>query len=915
MKKKQQTPICLNKTVYEFPYFGDKTGFSRIFAVRALLSCLLCVFCTAAAAKELQLEQAYVPAVLIGGAVCLVFVLLHSFFRTGYVLIFGAAAGGITALVRWDEIVGSARCFWNYLMNFIHEGGIIPARKLLVDIQPEQTGDENAFFLYLTAVLAFAAASCTVKRFWLFSAAVPWSILMLPAFMAQQMKFCPELALSAAAIAFFVAAEIGYESTAMLVYGKRRYLDEQDGNFTRQNRRETGPKRLRRQTEYYGRYTPTGITAFLSVLLTMCIAASAVPADSFADFSRIGKAASEIFSGMTDVISDLIYGPGLRGNGFFTADSGGNITISNSVSAANTSQSEEIVLQVTVDDLGEPVYLRGDVGYIYENEGWKSISSVDYDNIYCGDMTAGELFDTYATDLTYSMLHRKLSLSGLDPDDYIAFRRIIVDYVKRTKTIFMPSNPYETTFRDSGLYHSQGDFVSYTDRAGAIKSFEVLAFCSRDNWVDYFMREPVDYDYIYSHGNEVVSGLPYGEYKQLDAYYKAYINEMYLDVAESERENIKLFLEEVSEFSYPSASSAALNLTGYEEYYYSADRIADEQLSDYNTALKICSYLSESGRFRYSLTADNTSGENTYLGSFLFDTRQGHCALYATAMTLALRELGIPARYVTGFAVNGDYDRTVAQGYQYDIRQKQLHAWVEVYIDELCWVTFVPTPADANNAANPAPAVTEESSATTATEPAEETTEAEPDRTTSSHSEGTTATSKEPEQTSASGSSGETPEQQPDFGETAGKILIVIAAAAVVAFAVVLVRYGLAKLERNRRTLFGSFRNDDLIASVGLMLGFNLRLLRMLKIQRASGELPMAFAQRVDGQIKLSCTMTEIMPVFEHTEFQRRENIYVTEQDREAVYRYTAELTEYALAVSPPVRVFRKLMLFRKSKM
>lgn len=67
--------------------------------------------------------------------------------------------------------------------------------------------------------------------------------------------------------------------------------------------------------------------------------------------------------------------------------------------------------------------------------------------------------------------------------------------------------------------------------------------------------------------------------------------------------------------------------------------------------------------------------------------KQGFCEYYATLSTLVLRRLGIPARYVTGFA-----NPEVVEGLPYSIfRRKHSHAWVEAYVDNR-WVIFDPTP-------------------------------------------------------------------------------------------------------------------------------------------------------------------------------------------------------------------------------
>ncbi len=89
---------------------------------------------------------------------------------------------------------------------------------------------------------------------------------------------------------------------------------------------------------------------------------------------------------------------------------------------------------------------------------------------------------------------------------------------------------------------------------------------------------------------------------------------------------------------------------------------------------------------------------------FLFDTRQGYCNYYATAMVLMLRSQGIPARMAAGFA-QGAWDET--QG-SFLVRERDAHTWVEVYFPGYGWVEFEPTadeaPIDREGDQQPQPA-------------------------------------------------------------------------------------------------------------------------------------------------------------------------------------------------------------------
>ena len=75
---------------------------------------------------------------------------------------------------------------------------------------------------------------------------------------------------------------------------------------------------------------------------------------------------------------------------------------------------------------------------------------------------------------------------------------------------------------------------------------------------------------------------------------------------------------------------------------------------------------------------------------FLFDARRGYFDHYASAMAVLLRTLGVPARVVTGFALDdADFD---SDSKAYLVTESRAWTWPEVYFEGLGWVEFNPTP-------------------------------------------------------------------------------------------------------------------------------------------------------------------------------------------------------------------------------
>jgi transglutaminase-like putative cysteine protease len=102
------------------------------------------------------------------------------------------------------------------------------------------------------------------------------------------------------------------------------------------------------------------------------------------------------------------------------------------------------------------------------------------------------------------------------------------------------------------------------------------------------------------------------------------------------------------------------------------------------------------GNYRYSLEIGPGSSSSP-LEDFLFIRKTGYCEHYASAMVAMLRSIGIPSRLVTGFLAT----EWNSFGQYYTVRQRDAHAWVEVYFPESGWISFDPTPAEPAGAPSP----------------------------------------------------------------------------------------------------------------------------------------------------------------------------------------------------------------------
>lgn len=128
-----------------------------------------------------------------------------------------------------------------------------------------------------------------------------------------------------------------------------------------------------------------------------------------------------------------------------------------------------------------------------------------------------------------------------------------------------------------------------------------------------------------------------------------------------------------------------------------AQQVTADAQNPYDKAKAIETFLRQ--WIEYSEDVDFPPEDRDVVDYVLFDSRAGYCEYYASAFIVMARSQGIPARMVTGFfPADRDAD---AGGFLY--RERNAHAWPEVYLDGYGWVPFEPTAARSEISRDPAP--------------------------------------------------------------------------------------------------------------------------------------------------------------------------------------------------------------------
>ncbi len=131
---------------------------------------------------------------------------------------------------------------------------------------------------------------------------------------------------------------------------------------------------------------------------------------------------------------------------------------------------------------------------------------------------------------------------------------------------------------------------------------------------------------------------------------------------------------------------------------------AAQAVSDYLDALA-----------EYDLTVSPPPDGSDYVLYFLNESHRGYCMHFASAGTLMLRAMGIPARYVSGFTAN-------SKGGSTEVPDSAAHAWVEIYLTGYGWYPVEMTPGygvedDPQASATPEPSATPSAAPTASVPP------------------------------------------------------------------------------------------------------------------------------------------------------------------------------------------------------
>lgn len=322
---------------------------------------------------------------------------------------------------------------------------------------------------------------------------------------------------------------------------------------------------------------------------------------------------------------------------------------------------DKLQFYVRGDRTKRNLYLRGTVCDSYTGDMWVTNAEEE---------TMDYQIDTLAT--LYAVFSRVQDKSELDRFMEVKEQEIVVQSIS-TQSLFFPIKLLNTSASD---IHTVGDNLRTDVRSvsGDTYSYLFLDF-------DYANPELAE---IMRTGNEI-------EYDE-DTYELIYTNMKKYYGIELERVSFDKFLEGISEGKgkiceqYTDPGDAVS-----ERVKLLADDITKDCGNDFDKCKTLEEYL-----YQYSYNKKIRMPKDVnILDWFLFESRQGYCIHYATALVSMLRCEGIPARMAEGFLIDYKNSEPV-NGFL--VSDKDAHAWVEAYIDGFGWIRLEPTVVNAGAA-------------------------------------------------------------------------------------------------------------------------------------------------------------------------------------------------------------------------
>lgn len=322
-------------------------------------------------------------------------------------------------------------------------------------------------------------------------------------------------------------------------------------------------------------------------------------------------------------------------------------------------------------------YFAGVIKDIYEEDNW---SEADSEEEEIGDLQE-HLFYLYQS-----------GLIGESGEQFCQSHTYSVQYQNlRTGVLFYPANSYRISAGGRKILHT-GSNLTFAEKQGRGDMYQISGLSMN-------LENKILVEYLRSVTKEKPEEkeLPETEEPADESFFEECVRRMGLS-----EEEIAQITEDVSaeEMEERAEGIRSLDLQLPDNLSEEVRKLANDLTkgidNEYDKVQAIIRYLKEDGGFTYSTVPTELPEGKTVMDYFLFESREGYCTYYATALVLLCRCAGIPARYVEGIVV--DYE-SEEEGW-YPVWGRNSHAWTQVYLTGFGWLDVDATPGRERSSGN-----------------------------------------------------------------------------------------------------------------------------------------------------------------------------------------------------------------------
>lgn len=808
-------------------YYTAKPRAVLLTLKKMLICCALAVFSMMYIFVEYGFEVELPLMALVTAAFSVGFSLLFVFVKKRFAIPAMLFVAGLYVWRSYKELWQTFSYFVDEAMLLTEGRFLYPRQYLFHDI--ERLTPYNPFYnegmmmgcCLLCGLYALVCAASMSKRPRVMPPLLTFTALCVPTAIAETLEFNVWLLPALAAFAGVAAISAGYSGGLAMSSSSRKNASKEEKSFRQKVESADYLKRVSMSASFYSKYFAMAMYCAALFAVSAGVSSAVFGAGSSIDYTGVYEFIMNIGEESGVVVSPFEQGPAAD---FFTDPRRPETDNELNITSPGIGEQDIIRVSYTGD---KPIYLRGDIGIRFTGNSWTSpVKTVPMD-------WHGFGLEKNYRPCEMRVAHSLMTTLGYNAGDHITSSDITIDYLCDSSVVFLPPYTAEYSYFNNERFNVYGDVVvRVNEDYGSVNTVQctalVPAYTNTDSSaVDSgkdsiaFIESCFDESYctVDSIYNSVVPEMA-GTVGVISAYGR-YVIDNYTDVPSGISVRISKFMSD----------------SGLEDLISDElDKLAEESNSKavytYVKASVVADYLRDN--YTYSLTAP--IDRNDPVMSFLTTVKSGHCSLYASAMTLIMREMGIPARYCTGFVAD-----PANSGSPVVLKSKNLHAWCEVYIGELGWVTFDPTSSSIYPSANnptPPPA-----SAATQTTPATSTTPPRTSAPSRPEISGVTEESVSPAESveTAESAGFDIKPLLPYIAVCAGIILIAAAAAAALC--------SLRELNRKARRSLSSLKKDDPRSAAAVIYRLLLEIAEICGATPAGGELPNLFYKRLDEQL------------------------------------------------------------------